>query len=167
MTNKEVVKEIKNSGIDQEKETFKFLMKNELRYGIVTSIRIYGALNLKKISELLDKSETTLISHVKDLLNEGFITHDKETKRKERGKFYINSPKTQSMYQSFFQELGDIDFDAEIDRLRSLTDQEFQEYVKNKIKKEFKHDLEPFFQTVKAGAVINSNVAKFAMKDFY
>ena len=54
------------------KEDFSYLTKNKIKNGVITTIRLFGSLKLKKISELLGKAESAVILHLKDLEEIGY-----------------------------------------------------------------------------------------------
>jgi len=107
-----------------------YLTKNDARFGIITAIRLYGALNLKKMANILGKSETTLIHHLHELLDKEFIKQldrKKLGKKGERGKFYGLTEKSKKINHLLTQEYWGQDHVVKIEDLKRKTAEEFKQ----------------------------------------
>lgn len=146
------------------KKNFDYLLKNELRYGIIVTLRLFSTLKLKKISALLGKTESTIIHHLKLLERKGYIERD-EVKRRERGKFYKLSRKTDIILENIFQEFEKDDFEGEIRQFKQMTREKYSQRIIKGIKEQFSEkDFDPL-QVIQAGAVINSNITRIIYQD--
>lgn len=70
------------------KKKYNDLVYDEVKFAIVTAIQHYSSLNLKKLSELIGRPETTTIRYVKKLLEDELIVIDIEKTATDWGKFY-------------------------------------------------------------------------------
>ncbi|HUU77334.1 MAG TPA: winged helix-turn-helix transcriptional regulator [candidate division Zixibacteria bacterium] len=85
-------KDVKNSEkYEKIKKNFSELVYDEVKFAIVTAIQYYSSLNLKKLSELIGRPETTTIRYVKKLLEDELIIIDIEKTATDWGKFYCLS----------------------------------------------------------------------------
>ncbi|MHA1169003.1 MAG: hypothetical protein ACTSP4_11050 [Candidatus Hodarchaeales archaeon] len=135
-----------------------YLTKNDARFGIITAIRLYGALNLKKMSKILGKSETTLIHHLHELLSRGFIEQldrKKLGKEKERGKFYGLTEQSKRINDLLVQEYWKKDYSAEIQSMKSQTAEEYNKALIQQLR-----NISAVFSilNIKAGASLNKSI---------
>ncbi|MHA2333636.1 MAG: hypothetical protein ACXAEU_16550 [Candidatus Hodarchaeales archaeon] len=77
--------------------------KVETRYSIVTALRMYGPLNIKLLSKILGKTESTVFHHITSFLTETekprIIEIDQEKTETSRGKYYKLSEEVQNHYE--------------------------------------------------------------------
>jgi DNA-binding Lrp family transcriptional regulator len=142
-----------------------YLTKNDARYGIITAIRLYGALNLKKMSRILGKSETTLIHHLHELLDKGFIEQldrKKLGKKRERGKFYGLTIQSKKINDLLVQEYWQKDYSAEIESMKSKTAEEYNKTLILQLK-----SLAAVFSilNLKAGAALNKSITDITTQE--
>ncbi len=93
------MKNLKQSEELELKEFRDNLFKEGIGMGIVISLHIYESLNLKKISRLIDKGETTVLNQVKKLIDKKIIEIDSKTSAMSRGKYYKLSDMTKMALQ--------------------------------------------------------------------
>lgn len=148
-----------------ERNDLNFLLENEIKNGIITSIRVFGALKLKKISTLLGKTESTVIAHLKELERRGYIERDPE-KHEERGKFYILTKKCNDIFDQISEKYVKEDFDEGIQRFKQMTKEEYNKIIIQGIKERFSQKDSNPLQSIQAGAIINSNITKIIRQDF-
>ena len=146
------------------KEDFSYLTKNKIKNGVITTIRIFGSLKLKRISELLGKAESAVILHLKDLEKNGFIKRDTK-QHKERGKFYVLTEKCANLLDNIPDKLVQEDFDEGIKRFKQMSKAEYSNYIAQNIKEQFSDENSGRLQSIQAGALINSNIANIISKD--
>lgn len=73
---------------EEIRKSYNELVYDEVKFAIVTAIQYYSSLNLKKMSELIGRPETTTIRYVKKLLEDELIVIDVEKTATDWGKFY-------------------------------------------------------------------------------
>ena len=146
------------------KEDFDYITNNEIKNGVITTIHLFGSLKLKKISELLGKTESTVILHLKDLEKKEFIKRDSK-KHEERGKFYVLTEKCLVLLDSIPDKLVQEDFEEGIQRFKQMSKKEYSKYIAQSIKEQFSEENSDRLQSIQAGAVINSNITRIISKD--
>lgn len=142
-----------------------YLTKNDARYGIITAIRLYGGLNLKNMSKILGKSETTLIHHLHELLDRGFIEQldrKKLGKKRERGKFYGLTKQSKQINDLLVQEYWRKDYSAEIESMKSKTVEEYKETLIQQLR-----SMAAVFSilNLKAGAALNKSITDITTQE--
>ena len=84
-------------------EEYMKVFSNESQSGIICQIITFGSLNLKLLSKMINKSESTTLGHVKKLIVIGYIELDKEESELRWGKFYKITEKTIKAIQDIDQ----------------------------------------------------------------
>lgn len=145
-------------------EDYEYITESSIKNGVITTIRLFGSLKLKKISELLGKTESTVILHLKGLEENGFIMRDSK-KHQERGKFYLLTDKCIDLLNSISDKTVYDNFDEGIQKLKDMSKKEYSKYIAQGIKNEFSKEKSHRLPSIQAGAVINSNIAKLICND--
>ncbi len=101
------------------KNRFYTLLQDETELGIVTALHWYKTLNLKKISTMINKPESTTLRYIRKLKDQGIIVFDSEKSEDSWGKFYKLSTHSKAIYEEYMQELAN-----QIERYT----EEFKEY---------------------------------------
>lgn len=121
---------------DEENENletkFKKLWKEDPnKFAIITSLGWYGSINLKKISSLIDKPETTTLRYLKKLIEEGLIEVDAEKTASSWGKYYKLVDEVSELYRNnledFVKEGSEID--QRLKHLKTLSEEELRKEV--------------------------------------
>jgi DNA-binding MarR family transcriptional regulator len=75
---------------EQETKTTKFtpLFSNEIKTSVMVALDNIGSANLSQLAKLVGRTKSTLHSHVRDLLSEGYIELDVGMSQDGWGKFY-------------------------------------------------------------------------------
>ncbi|MFX0086823.1 MAG: hypothetical protein ACFFAU_14215 [Candidatus Hodarchaeota archaeon] len=85
------------------KQKLRKYFKVETKYRIVEALRMYGSLNIKLLSKLLGKTESTIFHHITSFLTEPekprIIEIDQEKTETSRGKYYKLSEAVQNHYE--------------------------------------------------------------------
>lgn len=146
------------SEIDELKSFKDELFKEGIGMGIVMSLFIYETLNLKKISKLLNKGETTVLNQVKKLLESGAIEIDSKESAISRGKYYKLTDKT--------KDALDYTDDETLEKLNEI----WENPSKDKLVAEFlKSILNPNFENmidqVRSLNLINNYIEKISIEN--
>ncbi len=111
------------------KNKFYELIKDETELGIVTALQWYKTLNLKKISRMIDKPESTTLRYIRKLKDAGIIVFDSEKSEDSWGKFYKLSSESEAIYGEYMQAM-DQRIEAVRDNLKSIYDEPEEEIKK-------------------------------------
>jgi hypothetical protein len=92
------------------------VFKVDTRYAIITALRMYGSLNIKTLSTLLGRTESTIFHHLTEIqkFTPRIIEIDQEKTSTNRGKFFQLTESTQEHYRKsdslevFENEIPDI-----------------------------------------------------------
>ncbi|MDH5404792.1 MAG: ArsR family transcriptional regulator, partial [Candidatus Heimdallarchaeota archaeon] len=124
----------------------------------------FRSLNLTNISQLIGKSKSTTIEHLKILVEEGYIEFDSSST--EWGKFYRPTLITIAISRYFDSETEEMNLDQEIDRLRKLSDDDF---VLNRLthyrKNTPKNDYQSIKFIIEVVNELNANIHRIAVKN--
>ena len=77
--------------LENAEKAFNYLLENEIQYGIVTTLSIFGSLNQRQVSFLINKPEPTIFRHMKQLIARDFLELDSKKTSSHRGQFYCLS----------------------------------------------------------------------------
>ena len=108
---------------------------DETEFQIITALRWYGSLNLKRISKLIQRPESTTLRFVRKMRDSKKIVFDSETSEREWGNFYKLSPKVSKIYESYMNLMDNRveRIEDEMQNIDKISDDELQEYFKNEV----------------------------------
>ncbi|MHA2403916.1 MAG: hypothetical protein ACXADH_13055, partial [Candidatus Kariarchaeaceae archaeon] len=104
--------------VEQLEEHYSELQKKGLGFGIVVALKLYGALNLKSVSKLLDSAPNTVLHQVKNLLQDSFIEIDAKATAAGRGKYYKITDLTEAIFTMTSQKLTSEERQQELDIIK-------------------------------------------------
>jgi len=111
------------------------MVKNETRYGIFMAIRTYGSLNIKRLAEILGKTESTIFHHITEMLKEPKILGiDLNKTEQNRGKFYRLTEELVRIYVKNEETVFETDIPKAIGKLDNLSNEELAEHLLNAVK---------------------------------
>ena len=124
---------------------FNQLVEDETEYSIVTTLQWYNSLNLKKISTMIGKPESTTLRYIRRLKKEGVIEFDSEKSEDSWGKYYKLSSDVKTIYESVQKEIEErasqiID---ELQDYRNLPEEELNLYFAKELLSEKKWGMIP------------------------
>ncbi|MHA1305096.1 MAG: winged helix-turn-helix transcriptional regulator [Candidatus Heimdallarchaeaceae archaeon] len=116
---------------------------DEAKIGIITNLEWYGSLNLKKLSSLINKPESTTLRYVKQLIEEGLIEVDAEKTASSWGKYYALTKPVRELYQKNMQDYiaQGSEFDLKLKRFKEMSDEEIKREVINKLLKKQQDEI--------------------------
>jgi predicted ArsR family transcriptional regulator len=120
-------------------EIFDKLKGNPVGFGIIISLRLYGAMNLKALSNILQVGETTILHQIKNLIKEELLVLDASATVKQRGKFYTLSEISISLLNYIEKQESD-EFKEKSLKLNSNTSE--KDILKHTVNKFTGSDLE-------------------------
>ncbi|MFW9996786.1 MAG: hypothetical protein ACFFD4_32390 [Candidatus Odinarchaeota archaeon] len=143
--------------------------KVETRYGIVEALRLYGALNIKSLSKLLGKTESTVFHHVTSFLTEPekpkIIEIDQEKTETSRGKYYKLSEAVQKHYEKVsFSKAIDNEIPAQFEKWSSIPDSDIAELLIEQLRK--RHDLGNIAESTRRALSYNHTIENFILNNF-
>ena len=108
---------------------------NQTEFQIVTALRWYGSLNLKKISKLIQRPESTTLRFIRKLRDRKIIIFDSEISEKNWGNFYKLSEKVKKLYESYMKMMYERVDRIQIDlkEIDNLSDEELHQYSLNEV----------------------------------
>jgi hypothetical protein len=138
---------------------------DEVRFGIITALEFYKSANLKRLSVLVGRPETTTIRYVKKLLEDEIIEIDQVKTASDWGKFYkLTDPvlaiidergkEQDDRVKWIFDEIGDVS---------KKSDEEFHDFMTKIVLS--KKDLEHDFHVAKQVFEFSTNVQKMILND--
>jgi len=116
-------------------EGLRELQLDETEFQIITALRWYGSLNLKKISKLIQRPESTTLRYIRKMRDSKKIEFDSEKSEKSWGNFYKLSKRVRKLYEGYMKLVDErverISFDMkEFDK---MSKEELDKYVVNEI----------------------------------
>jgi len=147
-------------------EKLEKVIYDEVSFGILTSLRFYGSLNLKRLAQLIGRPETTTIRHLKHLLEDKLIDIDAEKTASSWGKFYRLSKSVKEIIAKDDRELQQREDQliAELADYKNMSEETLQElFVKEITNKEA---LEQTALRVKYGINLDYNIQKMIINNF-
>lgn len=90
------------------------IYSKEIPMGIMILIYSFESLNLKHLSQLINKSEATILDHIRQLLRDDYIEIDSQESAMRRGKYYKLSEKGLKTLKNI------LSFEAEIEKASDL-----------------------------------------------
>ncbi|NHJ32193.1 MAG: helix-turn-helix transcriptional regulator [Asgard group archaeon] len=147
-------------------EKLEKLVYDEVRFGILITLRFYGSLNLKKIAQLIGKPETTTIRHLKQLLEEGLIDIDAEKTASSWGKFYCMTKAVKAIVEKEDAELQkrEQEIAKELADYKNMTEDKLQEVFIREITS--KESLEETALRIKYSINFSANVQNMIINSF-
>jgi hypothetical protein len=120
-------------------EVYSYLLENEIQYRILAIITLYGSLNQKQISFLIDKPEPTTYRHAKKLLDDGILVIDPKKSKEKRGKFFKLSPQLEdfAIHRKEEHEKRENHLDAFINWLKEKHANNEIDLIKEKVVNQF------------------------------
>ena len=108
---------------------------DETEFQIITALRWYGALNLKRISRLIQRPESTTLRFVRKMKDSNKIVFDSETSEKNWGNFYKLSPKVSNLYEAYMNLMDQRveRIEGEMQDIDKISDEDLEEYFKNEV----------------------------------
>ncbi len=110
---------------DKLTKRFEDLFANETRYGIIMAIRNFGSMNIKTLSKIMGKTESTIFHHIGELLKDPKIIEiDNDKTISTRGIFYKLSKITEKHYPKTSDDVFEEDLPTVFDRVSKLNSEE-------------------------------------------
>ncbi|MBN1328390.1 MAG: hypothetical protein JXA54_02845 [Candidatus Heimdallarchaeota archaeon] len=147
-------------------EKYENAINDEVKFGIITALQFYEPLNLKKLSQLVGRPETTTIRYLKQLLAEELIDVDAETTATSWGKFYKLSKfvKKITNRKQEEQESREIEVLKELLNYREKTEEETRElFIREILTKE---NLSKLQLDIKNRMNLLHNIQNMIINDF-
>jgi len=117
------------------KKRVREMVQNETRYGIFMAIRTYGSLNIKKLAEIMGKTESTIFHHITEMLKEPKILGiDSNKTEQNRGKFYRLTEELVRTYVKNEEVAFETEIPNVISKLDNLSNEELGEHLLNAVK---------------------------------
>lgn len=118
-------------------EELKELQLDETEFGIITALRWYGSLNLKKIAKLIQRPESTTLRYVRKLRDSKKIEFDSEKSEKNWGNFYKLSKKVSTLYENYMNMMDERveRIVVDLDKFDEMPDEELEKYFINEVVK--------------------------------
>ncbi|MCK5184389.1 MAG: hypothetical protein KAQ95_08795 [Candidatus Heimdallarchaeota archaeon] len=147
-------------------EKLKKLVYDEVSFSILTSLRFYGSLNLKRLALLIGKPETTTIRHLKQLLEDKLIDIDADKTATSWGKFYRLSKSVKAISEKEDKEIQkrEEEMTKELANYKNLTEEKLQELLVREITS--KESLEQTALRIKSGINFDYNMQKMIINSF-
>ncbi|MBK5113351.1 MAG: hypothetical protein KGD59_02330 [Candidatus Heimdallarchaeota archaeon] len=147
-------------------EKLEKVVYDEVSFGILTSLRFYGPLNLKRLAQLIGKPETTTIRHLKQLIEDELIDIDAEKTASSWGKFYCLSKVVQEDIEKGEIELQkrEEELIEELADYKTMSEEKLQELFVREITD--KDSLEQTALRVKYGINLDYNIQKMIINNF-
>ncbi|MHA1866059.1 MAG: winged helix-turn-helix transcriptional regulator [Candidatus Heimdallarchaeaceae archaeon] len=122
---------------EKEEKYEKMWVDDPNKFAIITALSWYGSLNLKKLSSLIGKPETTTLRYLKQLLDENMIEVDAEKTASSWGKFYKLDEYIASLYRKNIENYvkEESDFDKKLKKYSELSEKEIELEVLEKLLK--------------------------------
>lgn len=106
------------------------LFENETRYGIIMAIRNFGSMNIKILSKIMGKTESTIFHHINELLKEPKIIEiDNDKTISTRGIFYKLSKITEKRYPKSSDAVFEEDIPTIFERVSKLNSEELSKMM--------------------------------------
>lgn len=113
---------------EKVKERFFKIAKNDTQYGITMIIKTYGSANIKLLSEILGKTESTIFHHISELVKEPKVIElDVVKTETQRGKYYKLTKELEEHYERD-EQVHHTDIPEILDKLLSFTEEELYDY---------------------------------------
>ncbi|UJG41359.1 MAG: hypothetical protein K9W45_02590 [Candidatus Heimdallarchaeum aukensis] len=130
MAEEEKIKEI-------EEKYEKLWVDDPNKFAIITALSWYGSLNLKKLSTLIGKPETTTLRYLKQLLDDNMVEVDAEKTASSWGKFYRLEENIASLYRKNIEDYvkEESDFDKKLKKYKELSEREIEKEILEKLLK--------------------------------
>jgi len=108
---------------------------NETEFQIVTALRWYGSLNLKKISNLIQRPESTTLRFIRKLRDSKLIVFDSETSEKSWGNFYKLADSIRKLYEEYMNMMYDRvnRITTDLQDINKMSDEDLHSYAVNEI----------------------------------
>ncbi|HUT80592.1 MAG TPA: hypothetical protein VMZ29_05245 [Candidatus Bathyarchaeia archaeon] len=147
-------------------EKYEDIVYDEVKFGIITALQLYEPLNLKKLSLLVGRPETTTIRYLKQLLTDGLIDVDAETTATSWGKFYKLSKFIRKITdkKQEEEEMRNVEVLKEILLYRERTEEDAREFFLNEILT--KENLPRLQLEVKNRMTLLHNIQNLIINDF-
>jgi DNA-binding transcriptional ArsR family regulator len=140
------------------------LTKDKTRYGIIMAIKIYGSLNLKKLSDILGKSESTIFHHLTELRKKPSIVEmDHEINEIKRGKYFKLSNNTLSLLEEDLTEIYDQEIPEILDSFEKIPSQELYNGLINYLKQ---IDVEEIVMSARKQLAFYHNIENFIINNY-
>ena len=116
-------------------EELKGLELDDTEFQIITALRWYGSLNLKKISKLIQRPESTTLRFIRKLRDRKIIEFDSVTSEKSWGNFYKLSNRVRALYEDYMKMMYDrVDrIEGSLQELDKMSDEELHEFSVNEV----------------------------------
>ncbi len=116
-------------------EDLRELQLDETEFGIITALRWYGSLNLKKVAKLIQRPESTTLRYIRKLRDSNKIEFDSEKSEKTWGNFYKLSNRVSALYENYMNMMDErverIVFD--LDKFDEMSDEKLEKYFINEV----------------------------------
>ena len=120
---------------DLETRYKKLWQEDPNKFAIITCLGWYGSINLKKLSSLIGKPETTTLRYIKQLIDDGLIEVDAEKTASSWGKYYRLVDEVAKLYKKnlddFVKEGSELD--KKLAHLKQLSEEEIRREIAQKL----------------------------------
>ncbi len=115
---------------DKLTKRFEDLFENETRFGIIMAIRNFGSMNIKKLSKIMGKTESTIFHHISELLKDPKIIEiDNDKTISTRGIFYKLSKITEKHYPKSSDTVFEEEIPTIFERASKLNSEELSKMM--------------------------------------
>jgi len=151
---------------EELKQKFEDTIYDEVKYGIITALQWYGSANLKKLSQLVDRPETTTLRYLKQLLAENLIDVDAEKTATSWGKFYRLSDEARVLVNINREKMSQREEKVmtELMKHRGKSEEETRQLLIHEILN--KENPEKVVLGLKSNLAIIHNIQKVIVNDF-
>ncbi len=147
-------------------EKYEEAISDDVKFGIITALEIYEPLNLKKLSQLVGRPETTTIRYLKQLLSDELIDVDAETTATSWGKYYKLSKSVRKITDKIReeQEKREVEVFTELLNYREKTEEETRDlFIKEILTK---GNLSKLQMDIKKRLNLLHNIQNLIINDF-
>ena len=144
---------------------FNELFENETRYGIVMAIRTFGSMNIKLLSKIMGKTESTIHHHISEMIKEPeVLVIDNEKTTTTRGIYYKLSDITKERYPKDKETIFEEEIPLLMKRALELSDEELAKIMLARIISQ--PDFGKITQSIRRSMSYNHNIENFIINSF-
>ncbi|MFW9856841.1 MAG: hypothetical protein ACFFFG_17465 [Candidatus Thorarchaeota archaeon] len=143
------------------------VFKVDTRYAIITALHMYGSLNIKTLSKLLQRTESTIFHHLTEIqkFTPRIIEIDQEITSTNRGKFFQLTEITREYYRtSDSLEVFENEIPAIFKKWSGIPVEEISQEMINTLKK--KPDLGQMAQSTRRSLAYHHCIENFILSNF-
>ena len=121
---------IKEFSKKEKDERFEEIFDNETRHGILLAIRTFGSMNIKKLSKIIGKTESTIFHHISEMIKKpSVIEIDNEKTADTRGIYYQLSDISRERFPDETDRIYAETIPMLLDRIMSFSSEEIAKMI--------------------------------------